>query len=256
MKAASVMESPYVEIDEATPVVKTAAYDPGVTVLDGALPLLGYDLEKRHRAHVEAHDLDVAEYLHPSVTFGINSPRKSVADEPVHRRKPGAVHHIACAQLGVAQQRAGRGQRHDPGARTEVDDPEVADRLGTIEEAADLNDPVRAVGEPAHDGKMPSAQGLLALGLRGLGQTTAIDAGALLAAGVPLVEALESVAGATGNIVYENGVMRIRDEVATGQRLQQAMENPDLFPNIVNQMIAVGEESSSLEERSAKVTDM
>jgi type IV pilus assembly protein PilC len=74
-------------------------------------------------------------------------------------------------------------------------------------------------------------------------------------AGVPLVEALESVAGATGNIVYEQGVLHMKDEVATGQRLQQAMENTDLFPNMVIQMIAVGEESGSLDEMSAKVAD-
>jgi type IV pilus assembly protein PilC len=77
----------------------------------------------------------------------------------------------------------------------------------------------------------------------------------MFAAGVPLVEAMESVAGATGNIVYEQAVLQMRDEVATGQRLQQAMENTDLFPNMVNQMIAVGEESGSLDEMSAKVAD-
>jgi type IV pilus assembly protein PilC len=77
----------------------------------------------------------------------------------------------------------------------------------------------------------------------------------MFAAGVPLVEALESVAGATGNIVYEQGVMEMRDEVSTGQRLQQAMENTGLFPNMVIQMIAVGEESGSLDEMSSKVAD-
>ena len=75
------------------------------------------------------------------------------------------------------------------------------------------------------------------------------------AAGVPLVEALDSVAGACGNIVYETAVRKMRDEVATGQRLQRAMENTDLFPNMVNQMIAVGEESGSLDAMSAKVAD-
>jgi type IV pilus assembly protein PilC len=75
----------------------------------------------------------------------------------------------------------------------------------------------------------------------------------MFAAGVPLVEALESVAGATGNIVYENAVLKMRDEVATGQRLQRAMEGTGLFPNMVIQMIAVGEESGSLDEMSAKV---
>lgn len=77
----------------------------------------------------------------------------------------------------------------------------------------------------------------------------------MFAAGVPLVEALQSVAGATGNIVYELGVLKMKDEVSTGQRLQQAMENTDLFPNMVIQMIAVGEESGSLDEMSSKVAD-
>jgi type IV pilus assembly protein PilC len=75
----------------------------------------------------------------------------------------------------------------------------------------------------------------------------------MFAAGVPLVEALNSVAGATGNIVYENAVLAMRDEVATGTRLQQAMENTGLFPNMVIQMIAVGEEAGALDEMSGKV---
>jgi len=50
-------------------------------------------------------------------------------------------------------------------------------------------------------------------------------------------------------------VLKIRDEVATGQRLQRAMENTALFPNMVNQMIAVGEESGSLDDMSSKVAD-
>src|SRR4051812_19478891 len=75
----------------------------------------------------------------------------------------------------------------------------------------------------------------------------------MFAAGVPLVEALESVAGATGNIVFENAVLKMRDEVATGQRLQRAMENTGLFPNMVVQMIAVGEEAGALDAMSGKV---
>jgi type IV pilus assembly protein PilC len=75
----------------------------------------------------------------------------------------------------------------------------------------------------------------------------------MFAAGVPLVEALESVAGATGNIVYENAVLRMRDEVATGQRLQRAMQTQGIFPNMVVQMIAVGEESGSLDSMAGKV---
>jgi type IV pilus assembly protein PilC len=77
----------------------------------------------------------------------------------------------------------------------------------------------------------------------------------MFAAGVPLVEAMQSVAGATGNIVYEEATLRMKDEVATGQRLQRAMENTGIFPNMVVQMIAVGEESGSLDKMSAKVAE-
>jgi type IV pilus assembly protein PilC len=77
----------------------------------------------------------------------------------------------------------------------------------------------------------------------------------MFAAGVPLVEALTSVAGATGNIVYEDATLRIRDEVSTGQRLQRCMEETGLFPNMVVQMIAVGEESGSLDSMASKVAD-
>ncbi|MGH8141136.1 MAG: type II secretion system F family protein [Steroidobacteraceae bacterium] len=75
----------------------------------------------------------------------------------------------------------------------------------------------------------------------------------MFAAGVPLVEALQSVAGATGNIVFEDAVLKMRDEVSTGQRLQRAMENTGIFPNMVVQMIAVGEESGSLDAMAGKV---
>ena len=74
----------------------------------------------------------------------------------------------------------------------------------------------------------------------------------MFAAGVPLVEALTSVAGATGNIVYEEATLKIRDEVSTGQRLQRSMEATGLFPNMVIQMIAVGEESGSLDSMACE----
>ncbi|WP_297527674.1 type II secretion system F family protein [Thiohalobacter sp.] len=77
----------------------------------------------------------------------------------------------------------------------------------------------------------------------------------MFAAGVPLVEALESVAGATGNIVYGQAVLRMRDAVATGQQLQLAMQQTGLFPNMVVQMVAIGEESGSLDAMLAKVAD-
>jgi len=77
----------------------------------------------------------------------------------------------------------------------------------------------------------------------------------MFAAGVPLVEALESVAGATGNIVYSEAVLRMRDQVATGQQLQLTMQQTGLFPNMVVQMIAIGEEAGSLDAMCDKVAD-
>jgi type IV pilus assembly protein PilC len=77
----------------------------------------------------------------------------------------------------------------------------------------------------------------------------------MFAAGVPLVEALDSVAGATGNIVYGNAVRQIRDNVATGQQLQLAMRQTGLFPHMVVQMTAIGEESGSLDAMLTKVAD-
>ncbi|MGZ5075511.1 MAG: type II secretion system F family protein [Methylobacter sp.] len=75
------------------------------------------------------------------------------------------------------------------------------------------------------------------------------------AAGVPLVEALESVAGACGNIVYTEAVLKMREEVATGQRLQFAMQQAELWPNMVVQMVAIGEESGSMDSMLLKVAD-
>jgi len=75
------------------------------------------------------------------------------------------------------------------------------------------------------------------------------------AAGVPLVEALESVAGACGNIIYSEAVLKMREEVATGQRLQFAMQQVNLWPNMVIQMVAIGEESGSMDSMLLKVAD-
>jgi len=77
----------------------------------------------------------------------------------------------------------------------------------------------------------------------------------MFAAGVPLVEAMDSVAGATGNIVYSDAILRIRDEVATGRQLNVAMREASLFPSMVVQMVAIGEESGSLDEMLGKVAD-
>lgn len=77
----------------------------------------------------------------------------------------------------------------------------------------------------------------------------------MFAAGVPLVEALESVAGATGNIVYSDAVLMMKDSVATGQQLTFAMNQTGLFPNMVEQMVAIGEESGALDSMLSKVAD-
>jgi len=67
------------------------------------------------------------------------------------------------------------------------------------------------------------------------------------AAGVPLVDALNSVAGATGNSVYVNATYRVRDDVSTGQQLNFSMKTTGVFPNMVVQMVAIGEEAGALD---------
>ncbi|NIR61922.1 MAG: type II secretion system F family protein, partial [Gammaproteobacteria bacterium] len=77
----------------------------------------------------------------------------------------------------------------------------------------------------------------------------------MFAAGVPLVEALQSVSGATGNAVYTEGVLQIRNSVEIGNQLQASMKQTALFPNMVVQMVAIGEESGSLDSMLGKVAD-
>jgi type IV pilus assembly protein PilC len=77
----------------------------------------------------------------------------------------------------------------------------------------------------------------------------------MFAAGVPLVEAMESVAGAVGNVVYGQAVLRMRDEVATGTQLNVSMKSSGLFPSMVVQMTAIGEEAGSMDSMLSKVAD-
>ncbi len=77
----------------------------------------------------------------------------------------------------------------------------------------------------------------------------------MFAAGVPLVDALDSVAGASGNRVYYEATKRIQSEVSTGTSLTVAMQNADVFPNMVLQMVAIGEESGALDSMLSKVAD-
>ena len=77
----------------------------------------------------------------------------------------------------------------------------------------------------------------------------------MFAAGVPLVESLDSVGGASGNYVYKVATQKIQSEVSTGTSLTVAMQNADVFPNMVTQMAAIGEESGSLDGMLSKVAD-
>lgn len=77
----------------------------------------------------------------------------------------------------------------------------------------------------------------------------------MFSAGVPLVESLDSVGGAAGNYVYKIGTRQIQGEVSTGTSLTSSMQNSELFPNMVNQMVAIGEESGALDSMLGKVAD-
>ena len=79
--------------------------------------------------------------------------------------------------------------------------------------------------------------------------------GVTFRAGVPLVEALEAVAGATGNSVYADAVRQMRDDISVGHQLQLAMKQTDMFPNMVVQMTGIGEESGALDNMLFKVAE-
>ena len=77
----------------------------------------------------------------------------------------------------------------------------------------------------------------------------------MFAAGVPLVEALDSVGGASGNVVYKNATKQIQSDVSTGTSLTVAMQNVLVFPTMVIQMVSIGEESGQLDSMLSKVAD-
>jgi len=104
----------------------------------------------------------------------------------------------------------------------------------------------------------------LALKLPGVGALTTNAAIArfartlatMFAAGVPLVEAMVSVAGASGNVVYKQAILQVRDDIAGGTTLQASLsQNKDLFPNMLIQMVGIGEESGALDEMLDKVAE-
>ena len=77
----------------------------------------------------------------------------------------------------------------------------------------------------------------------------------MFAAGVPLVEALDSVGGASGNYVYQSATKQIQKEVSSGSSLTVSMQNTSIFPNMVTQMVSIGEESGALDGMLGKVAD-
>jgi type IV pilus assembly protein PilC len=77
----------------------------------------------------------------------------------------------------------------------------------------------------------------------------------MFAAGTPLVESMKSVAGACGNIIFYDACIKIKDEISTGTQLQASMRETGLFPNMVIQMVAIGEESGSIDTMLGKVAD-
>jgi len=104
----------------------------------------------------------------------------------------------------------------------------------------------------------------LALKLPGVGALTSNAAIArfsrtlatMFAAGVPLVEAMDSVAGAAGNSVYKKAILQVRDDIASGTTLQASLsQNKDLFPNMLIQMVGIGEESGALDDMLDKVAE-
>ena len=74
-------------------------------------------------------------------------------------------------------------------------------------------------------------------------------------AGVPLVEAMDSVSGATGNIIYQEACLRIKEDISAGTQLTASMRSTGLFPNMVLQMVSIGEEAGSLDFMLSKVAD-
>ena len=81
------------EIDHIQITVKDL--DAATAFYDKMMAILGFDVDRKVSATIEEHDFQVVEYLHPRFSFAITSPREAFSDELVHRRKPGALHHLA-----------------------------------------------------------------------------------------------------------------------------------------------------------------
>ncbi len=102
---------------------------------------------------------------------------------------------------------------------------------------------------------MSPASSLVCIWLPATVQKSARTLSTMFAAGMPLVEALDTVAKAAGNYVYTQAILGMKDEVATGQQINVTMKETGLFPNMVVQMLAIGEETGSVDGMLAKVAD-
>ncbi|MFT4594545.1 MAG: catechol 2,3-dioxygenase-like lactoylglutathione lyase family enzyme [Bacteroidia bacterium] len=107
---------------------------------DKLLPILGFDLSKKSKGRVEANDFDVIEYVHANITIGINSPRESLKNEALHRRKPGALHHLAFKANSEAEVDEAYQQIKNLGANI-VDAPKLYPQHGAHYYALFFKDP-------------------------------------------------------------------------------------------------------------------
>ncbi|MEQ9064906.1 MAG: VOC family protein [Vicingaceae bacterium] len=107
---------------------------------DKLMPILGFDLNLKSKGKVEEHEFDVIEYVHPKITIGFNSPRSVFVDEFVHRRKPGALHHLAFKASSVTEVNSLAKQLGDIGANI-VDGPGYFPQHGEYYYAVFFKDP-------------------------------------------------------------------------------------------------------------------
>lgn len=108
---------------------------------DALMTILGFDMSRKGKGKVDAHEFEVIEYFHPNLIFGINSPREPFRNEVVHRRKPGAVHHIAFKATSREEVNAAYDQiKNIPGIQL-VDEPKFYPQHGKSYYALFFKDP-------------------------------------------------------------------------------------------------------------------
>ncbi len=117
---------------------------------DKLMPIQGFDLARKGKGRVAAHDFDVVEYSHPLLIFAINSPREAFKDDTVHRRKPGSLHHLAFKATSQAEVDALYEQIKETGAHI-VDPPKFYPQHGANYYALFFKDPDGIKYEIVHE---------------------------------------------------------------------------------------------------------